>query len=98
MPAETCVSVFTENDLTNIGDDYFEINLMARLLNQIYVVPTTLPRYDIFDEQIEGAMEGAIASTSTGASPMASCLLLSWANRMFYFSILYYSFSGHLCR
>ena len=35
MPNETKVSIFTNNDLTHINDDHFEINLVARLLNQI---------------------------------------------------------------
>ena len=39
MPSEAKVSIFTNNDLTHINDDHFKINLVARLLNQIYVVP-----------------------------------------------------------
>ena len=37
-----------DNDLTHITDDHFEIKLIARLLNQIYVVqpPMLPPRYD----------------------------------------------------
>ena len=37
-----------DNDLTHITDDHFEIKLIARLLNQIYVLqPPMLPlRYD----------------------------------------------------
>ena len=30
----------TDNDLTHITDDHFEIKLIARLLDQIYVVPS----------------------------------------------------------
>ena len=39
---------FMDNDLTNITEDHFEIKLIARLLDQIYVVqPPMLPlRYD----------------------------------------------------
>ena len=33
------VSIFTDNDLTHITDDHFEIKLIARLLDQIYVIP-----------------------------------------------------------
>ena len=33
--------IFTDNDLFN--DDHFEINLVAHLLNQIYVVPVPPP-------------------------------------------------------
>ena len=42
------VSIFTDNDLTHITDDHFKIKLIARLLNQIYVVqpPILPPRYD----------------------------------------------------
>ena len=39
IPTEAKVSIFTNNDLTHINDDHFEINLVACLLNQIYVVP-----------------------------------------------------------
>ena len=39
MLTEAKVSIFTYNDLTHINDDHFEINLVAQLLNQIYVVP-----------------------------------------------------------
>ena len=38
MPKEAKISVFTDNDLTHITDDHFEIKLVARLLDQIYVV------------------------------------------------------------
>ena len=40
MPNETKISIFTDNDLTHITDDHFEIKLVARLLDQIYVVPS----------------------------------------------------------
>ena len=48
MPDIAHVSIFTDNDLTHITIDHFEIKLIARLLNQIYVVqPSMLPlRYD----------------------------------------------------
>ena len=48
MPETAYVSIFTDNDLTHITEDHFEIKLIARLLNQIYVVqPPMLPlRYD----------------------------------------------------
>ena len=44
MPDMAYVSIFTDNDLTS----YFEIKLIARLLDQMYVVqpPVFLPRYD----------------------------------------------------
>ena len=42
MPNEVKIA---DNDLTHITDDHFEINLIAHLLDQIYVVPSPL-RYD----------------------------------------------------
>ena len=46
MPTEAKVSIFTDNDLTHINNDHFEINLVAHLLKQIYVVLVPPPRYD----------------------------------------------------
>ena len=48
MPDMAYVSIFTNNDLTHITEDHFEIKLIARLLDQIYVVqpPMFPPRYD----------------------------------------------------
>ena len=48
MPREAKISIFADNDLTHITDDHFEIKLIARLLDQIYVVPSpqSPPRYD----------------------------------------------------
>ena len=48
MPIEAKISIFTDNNLTHITDDHFEINLIACLLDQIYVVPSPLSllRYD----------------------------------------------------
>ena len=48
MPSEAKISIFTDNDLTHITDDHFEIKLIARLLDQIYVVqsPRSPLRYD----------------------------------------------------
>ena len=48
MPDTAYVSIFTDNDLTYITEDHFEIKLIARLLDQMYVVqpPMFLPRYD----------------------------------------------------
>ena len=42
------VSIFIDNDLIHITDDHFEIKLIARLLNQIYVIqpPMLPPRYE----------------------------------------------------
>ena len=48
IPSEAKISIFTDNELTHITDDHFEIKLIARLLDQIYVVPApqSPPRYD----------------------------------------------------
>ena len=48
MPNEAKISIFTDNDLTHITDDHFEIKLVARLLDQIYVVssPQSPLRYN----------------------------------------------------
>ena len=48
MPDMAYVSIFTDNDLTHITEDHFEIKLIARLLDQMYVMqpPMFLPRYD----------------------------------------------------
>ena len=48
MPDMAYVSIFLDNDLTYITEDHFEIKLIARLLDQMYVVqpPMFLPRYD----------------------------------------------------
>ena len=48
MPDMAYVSIFTDNDLTHITEDHFEIKLIARLLDQMHVVqpPMFLPRYD----------------------------------------------------
>ena len=40
MPDIAYVLIFMDNDLTNITEDHFEIKLIARLLDQIYVMPT----------------------------------------------------------
>ena len=79
MPNEAKISIFTDNDLTHINDDHFQINLIAHWLDQIYVVPSPpLPlRYD-------GAPLDAIAlsqsSNSTGglmaSAPMMPLHLL----------------------
>ena len=48
MPDTAYVLIFMDNDLTNITEDHFEIKLIARLLDQIYVVqpPMFPPRYN----------------------------------------------------
>ena len=55
------------DDLTHITDDYFEIKLIARLLNQIYVVqpPMLPPRYD---DAPPGEYKYSQPSTSIGGT------------------------------
>ena len=48
MPDMAYVSIFTDDDLTHITEDHFEIKLIDRLWDQMYVVqpPVFPPRYD----------------------------------------------------
>ena len=71
MPDIAYVSIFTDNDLTHITEDHFEMKLIVRLLNQIYVVlpPMLPPRYD---DAPPGEYEYSQPHTSTdGARPSA---------------------------
>ena len=70
MPPEAKVSIFTDNDLTHINDDHFEINLVARLLNQIYVVPVLPPGYD-YDNSHASVIDELTPSTSASATASA---------------------------
>ena len=74
MPNEAKISIFTDNDLTHITDDHFEIKLVARLLDQMYVVPSlqSPPRYD--DTPLD-PMSLTQTVNNTG-SLMASALML----------------------
>ena len=65
------VLIFTNNDLTNITEDHFEIKLIARLLDQIYVLqpPMFQSRYD---NALPQEYEYSQPHTSTdGARPSA---------------------------
>ena len=66
MPTKAKVSIFTDNDLTHINDDHFEMNLVAHL----YVVPVPQPRYD-YDDPHANVIDEPIPSTSTGATALA---------------------------
>ena len=52
MPDKAYVSIFTDNDLTHITEDHFKIKLIARLLDQIYIVQPSMfpPRYDEYSQ------------------------------------------------
>ena len=71
MPEIAKVTIFMDNDLTHITDDHFEIKLIARLLNQIYVVqPPMLPlRYD---DAPPGEYEYSQLSTSIGSATLSA--------------------------
>ena len=71
MPTEAKVSIFMDNDLTHINDDHFEINLVAHLLNQIYIVPVPPPRYGYYDDPHANVTDELIPSTSTGTTASA---------------------------
>ena len=71
MLTEAKLSIFTDNDLTHINDDHFEINQVARLLNQIYVVPIPPPEYD-YDNSHANVIDEPTPSTSAGATASAS--------------------------
>ena len=71
MPDIVHISIFMDNDLTHITDDHFEIKLIARLLNQIYVIqPPMLPQR--YDDAPPDEYEYSQSPTSTaGARPSA---------------------------
>ena len=66
MPGEAKISIFTDSDLTHITDDHFEINLIACLLDQIYIVPSPLS-FLRYDDAPPDAMTFAQSSNSTRA-------------------------------
>ena len=74
MPNEAKISIFTDNDLAHITDDHFEIKLVARLLDQIYVVllAQSPPRYD---DTLQDPMTFTQTVNSIG-SPTASAPML----------------------
>ena len=79
IPNEAKITIFTDNDLTHITDDHFEINLKAHLLDQIYVVPS--PQSPLrYDDAPLDAMTFAQSVNSTGgltaAAPMIPLHLL----------------------
>ena len=56
--------------MTHINDDHFEINLIARLLNQIHVVLVSLPGYD-YDNSHANMIDELTPSTSADATASA---------------------------
>ena len=72
MPEIAKVSIFMDNDLTHSTDDHFEIKLIARLLNQIYVVqpPILLLRYnDAPPGEYEYSQQSTSISSATPSAP-----------------------------
>ena len=72
MPEIAKVSIFTDNDFTHITVDHLEIKLIARLLNQIYVVqPPMLPlRYDDAPAgEYEYSQQSTSISSTTPSAP-----------------------------
>ena len=71
MPEIVKVSIFTDNDLTHITDDHFKIKLIARVLDQIYVIqpPMLPPRYNDAppDEYEYSQLPTSINSTTPSA-------------------------------
>ena len=76
MPSDAKVFIFTDNDLTHINDDHFEINLVARLLNQIDVVPVLPPRYN-YDNLHANVMNELTPGTSAGTTASAPPFLFT---------------------
>ena len=71
MPDLAYLLISTDNDLTNITEDHFEIKIITRLLDQIYIIqpPMFPPRYDDAPPQ---EYEYSQPHTSTdGARPSA---------------------------
>ena len=67
MPEIAKVSIFMDSDLTHITDDHFEIKLIARLLDQIYVSqPPMLPSR--YGDALPGEYEYSQLSTSIGST------------------------------
>ena len=71
MPDMAYVSIFMDNDLTNITEGHFEIKLIARLLDQIYVIqPPMFPAR--YDDALSQEYEYSQPHTSTyGTRPSA---------------------------
>ena len=64
MPDIAKVSIFMDNDLTHITDDHFDIKLIVRLLNQIYVLQAPMLPLP-YDDAPPDEYEYSQPSTST---------------------------------
>ena len=74
MPNEVKITIFTHNDLTHITDDHFEINLIACLLDQIYIVPSPLSPLR-YDDAPPNAITFAQSSNSTGGQTASTPMM-----------------------
>ena len=70
MLTEAKVLIFTDNDLTHSNNDHFEINLVAHLLNQIFIVSVPPPGYD-YDDSHANVINELTPSTSARATASA---------------------------
>ena len=72
MPEMAKVYIFMDNDLTHITDDHFEVKLIARSLDQIYVIqPPLLPlRYnDVPPGEYKYSQQTTSTSSATPSAP-----------------------------
>ena len=79
MPDEAKILIFTDNNLTHITDDHFEIKLIACLLDQIYIVlsPQSPLRYN--DAPLDAMTFAQSANSTRGlmaSAPMMPLHLL----------------------
>ena len=69
IPNEANILIFTDNNLTHITDDHFQINLITHLLDQIFVAPSP-PSTLRYDDAPLDAIAFSQSSNSTGITPM----------------------------
>ena len=77
MPDTAYVSIFMDNDLTHITEDLFKIKLIARLLDQMHVIPPPIfsPRYDdVPPEEYEYSQPHAGTDSARPSAPLHSLL------------------------
>ena len=77
MPDTAYVSIFTDNDLTHITENHFEIKLIVRLLDQKHVIlPPMFPlRYDdVPPEEYEYSQPHTGTDSARPSAPLHSLL------------------------
>ena len=71
MPDIAYVLIFTDSDLTNIREDHFEIKLIARLLDQIYVIQS--PMFPLrYDDALPQEYEHSQPHTNTDGARLSA--------------------------